>query len=347
MPLLVTLLAVAMRAPVLHVPGALAQVSTHTHGHSSCSLLAVKQGGAVIGTTSLTGVKGSTPAACCAACDANPRCIAFTLSVTSDTEKECWLKDNIKNGTTCLHPTCISGTNGRKPLPPPPPCANFSTDSSCPRSRCTWANGRCGSPPPPPPPPGPCNTASEADCGVGAGPYNGSKVYCAAACAWNGSSCLDRKPAAYPMPANDSLLQLAGAGSPLRKLDGIGGAPGVRISFYGDSITWVNQYEPVISKALAAGSGTEKLNITINNQGINGGTAGDLERRGFSPWGHLDPASKQTNITFAETLLRDKPQVVGIQIGINDFMHVDPFASNASAIGIRPTAARFQKQMSI
>ena len=107
MPLLVTLLAVAVRAPVLHVPGALAQVSTHTHGHSSCSLLAVKQGGAVIGTTSLTGVKGSTPAACCAACDANPRCIAFTLSVTSDTEKECWLKDNIKNGTTCPHPTCI------------------------------------------------------------------------------------------------------------------------------------------------------------------------------------------------------------------------------------------------
>ena len=108
----------------------------------------------------------------------------------------------------------------------------------------------------------------------------------------------------------------------------------MRISFYGDSITWVNQYEPVISKALAAGSGTKKLNITINNQGINGGTAGDLERRGFSPWGHLDPSQKQTNVTFAETLLRDKPQIVGIQIGINDFMHVDPFASNASAIGI-------------
>jgi hypothetical protein len=183
---------------------------------------------------------------------------------------------------------------------------------------------------------------------VGAGPYNGSKVYCAAACAWNGSSCLDRKPTAYPMPANDSLELLAGSGSPLQKLDGIGGAPGVRISFYGDSITWVNKYEPVISKALAAGSGTEKLNITINNQGINGGTAGDLERRGFSPWGHLDPTKKQTNITFAETLLRDKPQVVGIQIGINDFMHVDPFASNASAIGIQPAAVNhFPDKMSI
>ena len=182
MPLLVTLLAVAMRAPVLHVPGALAQVSTHTHGHSSCSMLAVKQGGAVIGTTSLTGVKGSTPAACCAACDANPRCIAFTLSVTSDTEKECWLKDNIKNGTTCLHPTCISGTNGRKPLPPPPQCANFSTDSSCPRSRCTWANGRCGSPPPPPPPPGPCSTASEADCYCGRAVQREQGVLCSGLC---------------------------------------------------------------------------------------------------------------------------------------------------------------------
>ena len=52
--------------------------------------------------------------------------------------------------------------------------------------------------------------------------------------------------------------------------------------------------------------------------------------------GHLDPAHKQTNITFAETLLRDKPQIVGIQIGINDFMHVDPYASNASAIGNFP-----------
>lgn len=300
---------------------------------SACSLLPVKRGGAVIGTTSLTGIKGSTPAACCAACDAHPRCVAFTLSITSDTQKECWLKDNAKNGTTCPHPTCISGTNGRKPLPTPPPCGNFSTNASCPHSRCTWANGHCGSPPPPPPPPGPCNTASEAECGVGAGPYNGSKVYCAAACAWNGSSCIDRKPAAYPMPANDSLIELAGAGSPLRKLDGTGGAPGVRISFYGDSITWVNQYEPVISKALAADSGTSELNITIHNQGINGGTAGDLERRGFSPWGHLDPSRKQTNITFAETLARDKPHVVGIQIGINDFMHFDPFASNASTIG--------------
>ena len=72
----------------------------------------------------------------------------------------------------------------------------------------------------------------------------------------------------------------------------------------------------------------------VHGFGDNGGTAGDLERRGFSPWGHLDPTRKQSNITFAETLLRDKPQVVGVQIGINDFMHVDPFASNASTIGI-------------
>lgn len=65
-------------------------------------------------------------------------------------------------------------------------------------------------------------------------------------------------------------------------------------------------------------------------QGINGGTARDLAERGYSPWGHLDPSKPQSNITFAQTLARDRPDIVAVQIGINDFMHVDPFASNAS-----------------
>ena len=319
---------------VLLVLAAASVSSVGSADSGSCALLDVKRGGAVIGTTSLTGVKGTTAAACCAACDANPQCIAFTLSITSDTDSICWLKSNAKNSSICQHPSCISGTNGRKPLPPPPPCPSFATNVSCPSPRCTWEGGHCSPPPPPPPPPGPCSSASLSECGVGTGPYNGSvKTYCAAACYSNGTACLDRKPAQYSMPKNDSLLLLADSGSPLRQLDGTGGAPGVRLSFYGDSITWVNRYEPVIAKALSSGSGTKTLNITIKNQGINGGTAGDLEHRGFSPWGHLNPMRPQSNISFEETLLQDKPQVVGVQIGINDFMHVDPYASNASAIG--------------
>ena len=304
------------------------------NGPAACVLLPAQRGGPVIGATSLTGVKGSTPAACCAACDAHPACVAFTLSIDSASERECWLKGEAKNGTRCGHAQCISGTNGRKPVPPPPPCASFSKASACPPRRCTWVGGRCAPPPPPPPPPGPCSAASQAECGAGRGPFNGSVVYCAAACRWNGSACLDRKPAGYPMPANDSLQQLAALGSPLRKLENSsGGRPGVRLSFYGDSITWVTRYEPLIQRALEAGPGTSDLNVTLVNQGINGGTAGDLAGRGFSPWGHLDPSKKQSNISFAQTLLEQRPQVVGVQIGINDFLHVDPLASNASAIG--------------
>jgi hypothetical protein len=96
---------------VLLVLAAASVSSVGSADSGSCALLDVKRGGAVIGTTSLTGVKGTTAAACCAACDANPQCIAFTLSITSDTDSICWLKSNAKNSSICQHPSCISGTN--------------------------------------------------------------------------------------------------------------------------------------------------------------------------------------------------------------------------------------------
>jgi hypothetical protein len=37
--------------------------------------------------------------------------------------------------------------------PPPPPCADFTTKSNCPTTRCHWQSGKCGPPPPPPAPP--------------------------------------------------------------------------------------------------------------------------------------------------------------------------------------------------
>ena len=80
-------------------------------------------GGVAIGTNSvsITGLESvTTPAACCAACDAEPRCVSFTLSVyTAPAKTVCWLKADLRN-STCPHPSCVSGTNGRKLLPPPP-----------------------------------------------------------------------------------------------------------------------------------------------------------------------------------------------------------------------------------
>jgi hypothetical protein len=121
------------------------------------------------------------------------------------------------------------------PPPPPPPCDTFKSKSDCPAARCTWDEAKgCERPPPPPPPPGPCAEATQAQCGVGAPPYTGARVFCAAACQWNGTACIDRKPTGYSMPANESLIELISADTPLPK-----DKPTV-ISFYGDSITWLN-----------------------------------------------------------------------------------------------------------
>ena len=121
------------------------------------------------------------------------------------------------------------------PPPPPPPCDTFKSKSDCPAARCTWDEAKgCERPPPPPPPPGPCAEATQAQCGGGAPPYTGARVFCAAACQWNGTACIDRKPTGYSMPANESLIELVSADTPLPK-----DKPMV-ISFYGDSITWLN-----------------------------------------------------------------------------------------------------------
>lgn len=132
--------------------------------------------------------------------------------------------------STTLNPLYIPGI---KPGPPPPPaqCNTYKTKAVCPE-RCTWTDGKgCASPPPPPPPPGPCAPATQAECGVGTGPYTGAHVYCANACAWNGTKCIDRSPTGYPIPDNSSLVSLVGLGTPLSK--------NTTISFYGDSITCV------------------------------------------------------------------------------------------------------------
>lgn len=119
------------------------------------------------------------------------------------------------------------------------------------------------------------------------------------------------------MPDNSSIVALTAETSPLA------GADWLTISFYGDSITWLDLYEQVLAAALADGPGTANVSVRIINQGVDGGTARDLVI-GYSPWGHLNPWLPQTNITYVQTLDQDMPDIVAIQIGINDVWQAGP-----------------------
>lgn len=59
---------------------------------------------------------------------------------------------------------------------------------------------------------------------------------------------------------------------------------GTRIAFFGDSITWQNNYIREIGKAIKSGEGTKELNISLFNHGINPSFSMSRERR-------LDPAA--------------------------------------------------------
>jgi hypothetical protein len=63
----------------------------------------------------------------------------------------------------------------------------------------------------------------------------------------------------YPHPDNTSLVKLSSSGSPFTQ-------DNLNIFFYGDSITWLDAYQPVIGKSLASGAATNRLNITLTNQ---------------------------------------------------------------------------------
>lgn len=68
----------------------------------------------IIGENSISTHSKSTVQACCNLCDANPRCIAFTLNTATG---DCFLKDNTNGKAPEADRT--SGTNGRPPPPPP------------------------------------------------------------------------------------------------------------------------------------------------------------------------------------------------------------------------------------
>lgn len=180
----------------------------------------------------------------------------------------------------------------------------------------------------------PCLKApNEASCGVDStGPYTtGKPVFCSSVCRWNATPsalgpgfCETKPQGEFPLPSNSSIVELVGPSTPLKSH--------MTLSFYGDSITYLDVYERILRDAIANGSGTKNLvNITLVDQGINGGTVTDLVSGYHAPWGHLDPHKPLSNITFAETLQRDKPDVVAIQIGVNDiWQKPSPRCSNVS-----------------
>jgi len=154
----------------------------------------------------------------------------------------------------------------------------------------------------------PCSNGTASTCGS-------TPAYCPQACAWNATAGACASVSNYPAPSNSSLADLVGSRSPL--------VDHLTISFYGDSITWLNLYEPLIVSAIGASPYTRNLSVRVFNQGVNGGTVKDVVK-GYSPWGHLNPSRPLANTTFLQTLDEDKPNVVVLQIGINDVWQAGP-----------------------
>jgi lysophospholipase L1-like esterase len=101
------------------------------------------------------------------------------------------------------------------------------------------------------------------------------------------------------------VAQLVGKGTPLRA--------GMKIAFYGDSITMQGGYIEVLRKALAASPDTKDLKVQLLQHGLNGGRVPTL-LEGQSPWGKLGG-------TLPELLAKEKPDVVVLFVGVNDVWH--------------------------
>lgn len=99
---------------------------------------------------------------------------------------------------------------------------------------------------------------------------------------------------------------LSGAGTPL--------TDGTRIVFFGDSITWQNNYINMLGSALSSGAGTGGMTIPLVNRGINGGGAIQI-RDGSSDSGY--PGSTP-QASFASLIASDQADIAVVFIGTND-----------------------------
>lgn len=107
----------------------------------------------------------------------------------------------------------------------------------------------------------------------------------------------------YLVPGRASL---SGKNTPLKK--------GLKIAFFGDSITWGGGYIGAIEQALKAGEGSRDLGVKLINHGVNGGGSLTL-RDGEDSNAH---AGGTRPGPFAGYLAADMPDVAVIFIGVND-----------------------------
>jgi lysophospholipase L1-like esterase len=105
---------------------------------------------------------------------------------------------------------------------------------------------------------------------------------------------------------SNGRADLTAAASPLED--------GTRIVFFGDSITWQNNYLGLLDTALGSGAGTKDKNITLINRGINGG--GVLQVRDGAPDSGYPGSSAQAS--FDSLLVSDQADIAVVFIGIND-----------------------------
>jgi lysophospholipase L1-like esterase len=107
----------------------------------------------------------------------------------------------------------------------------------------------------------------------------------------------------------DGLAELSGPGTPL--------TAGERISFFGDSITWLNTYMTDIRHSLDQSPTTHELNVRLFNHGINGG--GVLQVRDGSPTSAFNgKGNNGAQDAFAKVIEADKANIAVVYIGIND-----------------------------
>ncbi len=112
------------------------------------------------------------------------------------------------------------------------------------------------------------------------------------------------RAAVYSVPGR---AHLTGANSPL--------TAGMRIDFFGDSITWLNGYVSKIQTAINTGAGTAGKGIVTINRGDDG--AGVLQILNGDP-GTAHGYGGVTQQPFASTVATDHPQVAVVFIGVND-----------------------------
>jgi len=106
--------------------------------------------------------------------------------------------------------------------------------------------------------------------------------------------------------ANAGLTALTGPGTPLKA--------GMKIDFFGDSVTWQGGYIKMMQRALDISPKTKDLKVKLIKRGINGGKSTNLR----------DGCEKLYGCTqdpLAKVLATDAPAVAVIYIGINDVWH--------------------------